>query len=213
VRLVATNAPDRGECFADEALDHLITTLEGASVELHVTGVDQFDRTLAYVLDGDRNVNLEMVSDGFSLASTPDEEDPNRVSILDAEDIAFTSGSGLWAPDACGATRDLPAARFEPESSEVDPAGDDNDDLTGEFVTIVNEGDDTLSLAGWILRDESTRHRYRFGTGVELGPGESLRVPSDAAGWDPGGSPVWNNGGDMALLQLPDGTVIDRWRY
>ena len=38
-------------------------------------------------------------------------------------------------------------------------------------------------------------------------------VTSADPGWDPGGGPVWNNSGDMALLLDRHGRVVARWRY
>lgn len=213
VRLMAINAPDRGECLAEESLDHLIATLKGERVRLEVRGTDQFGRALAYVFDGGRNVNVEMVEAGLSLASTPEADDPHGRQILDAEENAFVSGTGLWADDACGSVGTAPSIGFDPSSSTTDPIGDDSQNLAEELLTIANHGDTTVAMGGWILRDESTRHRYRFPPGFELGARESFSIRSDDPGWDPGGSPVWNNDGDMALLQLPNGTVVDRWRY
>jgi hypothetical protein len=38
-------------------------------------------------------------------------------------------------------------------------------------------------------------------------------VTSDNPGWEPGGTPVWNNDGDMALLLTTGGAVASRQRY
>lgn len=46
-----------------------------------------------------------------------------------------------------------------------------------------------------------------------LEPGGSVRVASGDQGWDPGGRPVWNNGGDTALLLDERGHVVARHRY
>lgn len=211
VRLIATNSPDQDECYADDALDHLIDTLQARTVTVEDFGEDQFGRTLAHVFEGDRHINLEMVSMGLSLASTPRDDDPYGRAILEAEDDAHAQGVGLWSATACG-SGPVPDVDFEVSGSVINPAGPDDEVLDAEMVEIRNEGPRDISLAGWILRDESTRNRFRFGTLV-LGPGESWVVSSADPGWEPGESSVWNNDGDMALLQLPDGTVVARWRY
>lgn len=213
VRLVATNAPDQGECYADQGLDHLIDTLKGATVELEVVGIDQFGRTLAHVFEGTRHLNLEMVGLGLSLASTPDEDDPYRRAVLDAEESAFADGVGLWGPGACGDSNPIPDVAIDVGNSITDPPGADDEDLAAERLVIANEGTSDIDMSGWIVRDESSRHRYEFPSGFLLSPGEEFAVSSNDPNWDPGGGSVWNNGGDMALLQLPDGTVVDRWRY
>jgi endonuclease YncB( thermonuclease family) len=213
VRLVAVNAPDRGECYADSGLDHLIDTLRGRTVGLEVMGEDQFGRTLAHVFDGDRHVNLELVIMGLTLASTPDGGDPHRSAILGAEQTAYEEGAGLWSADACGSEGPVPEVAIVPGRSVIDPAGPDEENMGGETLVIENEGAEAVDLTGWILRDESTRHRFTFPPGVMIDPGQGLEVASSDTAWEPGDSPVWNNSGDMALLQLPDGTIVARWRY
>lgn len=221
VRLVAINAPDQGECYSEEGLDHLIETLKGEQVGLEVAGEDQFDRVLAHVFVGDRHINLEMVDSGLAIASSPGDDDPYREAILAAEDAAFQSGTGLWSPKACGHDGPIPEVNIAGELSVVDPPGPDDEVLGMETIHVVNNGAEQVDLDGWIIRDESTRHRFVFGGRpgdqvtqlAALEPGEAFVVASDDTGWDPGGSSVWNNSGDMVLLQLPDGTVVDRWRY
>ena len=213
VRLAAVNAPELGECFHDEALDHLAQALEGATVRLESLGPDQFERTLAHVFVDDRHANLEMVSAGFALAITPMADDPHGPALLTAEEQAFSSGSGLWAGGACGgddATADL---SIEPGRSVPNPEGPDHEAIEDESIVIVNQSDVATDLAGWVLRDESSRHRHTFPEGATIGPGESWRVTSADPGWSPGGEPVWNNDGDLALLLDPAGNVVSRWRY
>lgn len=213
VRLLATNAPERGECYAADALHHLVDTLVGSEIRLEVFGTDQFDRTLAHVFAGSRHVNLDMVTLGLSLASTPADDDPYGEAILDAERSAYADRVGLWGPEACGGGGDSPELSIAGESSQPDPDGPDDDNLHDEFIVIRNNGDTVVDLGGWAIRDESSRHRFRFADGTEIAPGHELSVSSDSPGWDPGGTPVWNNDGDMALLQKEDGAVVARWRY
>jgi endonuclease YncB( thermonuclease family) len=211
VRLLGINAPDDGECFLEEATEHLIQSLKGSVVGVDRHGEDQFGRTLAYVWQGDDLVNLELVQLGFAIATTPDEAGPPGGSLVVAEQHAYETGIGLWGETVCGASSG--PAEFELDTSAFNPAGPDGDDLTGEFVVVSNTSDRTVDFAGWILRDESSAHRYRFGKGTVLKPGERLQITSADTGWEPGGQPVWNNGGDMALLLDANGRVVARWRY
>lgn len=213
VRLAALNAPELGECFFDVTSAHLTETVLGATVSLELFGTDQFDRTLAHVFAGDRHINLEMVSSGLALASSPDEQDPYRDIMVSTEEEAFESRAGLWAADACGSADGLAEVSIDPDQSEPDPPGPDGARLHDEVMTVVNNGHESVDLTGWTLRDESSRHRFSFPGGTSMEPGEFLEVHSDAVGWDPGGTPVWNNEGDMALLLDPSGTVVSRWRY
>lgn len=211
VRLMGINAPDSGECFYGEAKDHLIDNLKGHNVALEIVGVDQFDRTLAYLWDGNLNVNRDLLARGMAIASTPRDGDRHGAVLLVTEERAYRQGKGLWGED-CG-SRPVPDVRIVEATSTVDPPGPDDQSLGAETITIANEGDEAVSLAGWVLRDESSRHRFVFDDDDILDPGERLTVTSADQGWDPGASPVWNNDGDQAILHDDQGRVVDRWRY
>jgi endonuclease YncB( thermonuclease family) len=204
VRLDGINAPDQDECFYEESTDHLIDTLKDREVGLDVTGEDQFDRVLALVWDGEVSVNQDLVLRGMAIATTPGEDDQ---SLITAEATAYANGEGLWGGCAVG-----PAPDVEIESLAFDPAGPDDEVLDAESVVLVNRDSIPVDLEGWVLRDESSRHRYRFDD-VTLEPGEGVTVTSAHPGWSPGGSAVWNNEGDMALLLDENGRVVARYRY
>lgn len=210
IRLAGINAPDKGECYAEESTDHLIDSLKFATVTLEILDTDQFGRTLAHVFAGNRHVNLELVEKGLAIANGVT-DDPYGDELIAAENQAYGAGAGLWGGTACGFTGAIPDVEFEAGISVTNPPGPDDQELNEEKVVIVNTSNSEVALDGWILRDESTRHRYSFHGGLD--PGDRFAVTSNDSGWDPGDSPVWNNDGDMALLQLPDGTVVDRWRY
>ncbi len=211
VRLIGINAPDRGECQAQESLDHLIDTLKGRKVRIEEHGTDQFGRVLGVVFEGERNINLELVQLGLAIATTPGDQGLGNVYVL-AENEAFNARVGLWSAEACNGGP-VPRIEIDTNSSNVDPRGPDDEQLGSEIIVISNRDNTTVDLSGWILRDESSRHRYEFVAGTQLDPGDSIAISSDDPKWDPGGSSVWNNGGDMALLQDSNGAVIARWRY
>ena len=209
VRLLGVNAPEDGECFDDESRDHLIETLKGRDVHLEVHDIDQFGRTLAVVWDGERDVNLELVSLGLAIATTPETGDPDFTA---AESRAAAEGLGLWAKDACGGGP-IPEIVIDQTESVADAPGPDDENLNEELVAIRNEGDKKVSLNGWVLRDESSRHRFTFPAGTQIEADETLTISSENPGWDPGGSPVWNNDGDIVILLDRQGRVVDYWRY
>ncbi|MCI0542908.1 MAG: lamin tail domain-containing protein [Actinobacteria bacterium] len=205
VRLHGLNAPENGECHDTEATEGLTTAVLGAVVRLTTKGEDQFGRLLAVVWRGEVSINLGLVTEGLAIATTPDSGDPT--TMIEAEERAYRDGLGLWG--ACGVGQ-APAVIIDQVVN--DPPGPDGEDLGGERVVVINSGDTAVDLAGWSLRDESSRHRHRFDD-VVLEPGESLVVTSADSGWEPGGGPVWNNDGDMALLLDERGRVVSRYRY
>jgi endonuclease YncB( thermonuclease family) len=210
VRLLGINAPEVGECMHDEAATALVQALEGHEIIVEAHGLDQFERTLAYVWADGLSVNLELVVAGLAIATTAEADEELGDELLSAEQQSFEAGSGLW--DGCDSAGSS-ALELEVDTSGHDPPGPDEEALEEEVVTLANLGTAPVELGGWVLRDESSAHRYRFAPGSTLAPGEELEIASSDVGWDPGDSPVWSNGGDMALLLDPDGGVVSRARY
>ena len=212
VRLMGVNAPEQDECHYQDSTDHLAGLIDGESVALEVISTDQFDRTLAYVwLDG-LLVNQELVSGGFAIATTPSQDGvPHGEVLLAAEDVAFEAGLGLWSETVCGSTGPLPEVVVDARASMFDPSGPDEDVLGEEWVSLTSV--ETVDAGSWTVRDESSQHRCHLPTGTTIAQGAGLTVTSADGCWDPGGSPVWNNGGDMILVLDDSGTVVERHRY
>ncbi len=164
--------------------------------------------------DGATNLNLELVSGGHAIAIATDHD--LLPDFLAAEDDAIRLERGLWAPTACG-----PELVHSVSISYVEPDAPGRDDTNpnGEFVLITNEGD-PIDLTGWMLRDESSVHRYTFPTGFVLDTDGVTRVrsgcgvddPPDVLYWCAEG-PVWTNAGDTVLLLEPSGAIADVERY
>lgn len=211
LRLVGVNAPENDECGHQESLEYLIDEVGDAEVAFETVGSDQFGRSLAQVWVGRSHVNRDLVASGHAIATTLDADDPYRSAILAAEADASATGLGIWSATACGATGDLPDIVIE--SADPDPAGRDEDDLVGESVVLANVGTVPIDLGGWGLRDESSRHRFVFRPDTWLAPDQTIEVTSADPGWDPGGSPVWNNDGDLVLLTEPSGRIVAHLRY
>ena len=210
VRLAGINAPEVDECHHEESHDRLRTLVDGRRVEFEVVDIDQFGRSLAHIWLDARYVNLSLVAEGYAIATSSD-GDARGAELIDAEESAARRGLGIWADDACGRSDPLPPITIE--DVRPDPPGPDEEDLAGEEVTLSNDGEGAVDLSGWMLRDESSRHRYEFPEGTWLGSRESVTVTSGDPGWTPGGSPVWNNGGDMVIVLDPSGRIVDHLRY
>ena len=209
LRLAGINAPEAGECWADESRAAL-ERIAGERVSVHGDERDRFGRRLGTVFAGSIDVNLEMIRQGHAIALTEGGE-----SAIAAEEVAVAARSGLWSPVACG-----PGTRIDVTVSEIvfDPPGPDAEDLDREYVVVTNQGP-AADLTGWTLRDESSAHRFRFPDGFRLEAGATVVVRTGCGDDTPeelhwcADGPIWNNAGDMALLLDPAGTVVDRRRY
>lgn len=90
-------------------------------------------------------------------------------------------------------------------------------ELEGEYVQIVNQGTETVSLDNWSLTD-AIGHIYRF-SAVSLGPAEGIKL------WTKIGTdtktdlywqyivPIWNDTGDTATLRDQYGRIVDVYEY
>jgi endonuclease YncB( thermonuclease family) len=214
IRLLGINAPERNECWADESRNALTAATANRSLTVVGDDIDQYGRTLAYVYDGATNVNLAQVVEGHALIVASDHD--LLPEFLAAEDDAVRLERGLWAWGSCG-------ERLEHEVSiwviEPDAPGRDDTNPNGEFVAITNGGE-PIDLGGWMLRDESSVHRYTFPSGTVLGTGAIASVRSGCGTDEPpellywcADGPVWTNSGDTALLLEPSGAIADRERY
>lgn len=215
VRLLGLNAPERAECLGDEAASQLAALLSDTALTLEgPIGNDQFGRELRYARAGGADAGEAMIDLGLALATSDDH--PRRQAYADAEAQAVEGELGMWASDACGSPSSAP---LEITAVEFNAPGDDASNPNGEWITIRNEGSEPMVLRDWGIRDESSRHRYEF-PDVTLGGGDSLTVfsgcgddrPPTELYWCAEGA-VWNNGGDTALLQDPNGRVVDRVIY
>lgn len=220
VRLIGTNSPEGGECYAAEATGGLAALVEGMPVLLEpdTTDRDQFGRLLRYVWTIDRLlVNEVTVEEGWALAREYPPDTARAAQLESAQERASRSSAGLWAPDACGAPNpsDVRIVHIE-----YDAEGNDNFNLNGEWVVITNADDVPVDLTGWVLKDESATHRYSFPSGFDLQPDATVNIHTgcgtDSAGvlyWCVTGSAVWNNSGDTAFLLDPDGNIVYSLSY
>lgn len=211
VRLLGVNAPERGDCRAEEARLALQGMLRDRRLSLSEWGRDQYGRMLAYLVADGELVNRRLLADGWAIAVSG--EHPLLEPFLQAEEAAYATRTGLWAADACGPEASQVAVVIE--HLEPDPPGRDEDPAAGEYLRLVNQGTEAADLSGWVVRDESSVHRYRFPTGTMLAPGAVVVVRSvcGAAEHCFGGEAVWSNGGDTALLLDSRGNIVHRLRY
>lgn len=219
VRLIGINTPESGECFSDEAslaLGGLLAD-EVVTMTADTTDRDQYDRLLRYLwLDRGTLVNEVMVRGGHAQARDFPPDSLHAPRIAAAQVSAQVEAIGIWAEDACGPPigADLRVIDVLP-----DPPGSDTDNLAGEWVDIVNVGSDEVSLQGWTLKDESSRHRYRFPENFVIPARATVRVRTGCGRDDDetlhwcSGSAVWNNEGDTAFLLEPNGNIVSFYNY
>ncbi len=99
VRLLAINAPEKGDPYSVEARDKLRSLIEGKDVVLRFDQEkeDHYGRQLAYVFSGKTNINLVMVEEGLAWSYIVPPNDQYQYEIEMAEDHAKQSRIGIWS--------------------------------------------------------------------------------------------------------------------
>ena len=147
--------------------------------------------------------------------------DPGSNASLEQRAVIWTA-TGTVAdatPSATARSTATPTATASDEPSlaiaeiHADAAGDDWENLDGEYLVLENQGQTALNLTGWTVSDASGA-TYTFPAGVTLQPGSTVTLytgdgtDSATARYWGAGRPVWNNGGDTITVSASNGTTV-----
>lgn len=94
VRLAQIDAPEKNQAFGQSAKKALSKYVFGKSVKLRLSGKDNYKRDLAEVFVDDKNINKEMVVDGYAWAYREYMKDPEYAQL---EESAKIGAKGLWS--------------------------------------------------------------------------------------------------------------------
>lgn len=165
-----------------------------------------FDRLLRYVLVEGESVNEALLRRGH--ARVFESSFTNRSVYRDLVADAMAADREVRSFE--GSSRASAATSVAVSATQIDAPGSEFDNLDAETVTLLNTGNEPLSLAGWTVRD-TTMHVFTFGD-RDLAPGETVTIVTGEGeatrstvywGRD---APVWNNNDDRVIVQRADGT-------
>ena len=89
-----------GQPHGEESWKALENKVMGKQVRLDILDIDKYRRMVGMIWLGDRNINLEMVREGFAEAFIEYLKPPYRAHFLDAERDAKSARHGIWSlPD------------------------------------------------------------------------------------------------------------------
>ena len=209
----------RGACHSREAtaaLERLVDRARGrvrlAAIDLDRTDLGRRKRRHVALRIGGRWVDagLALLEKGHVLWLPNNGENAWNDLYGQAARRGSLTGRHLFDPDHCGAG---PSAGATPlVRVNYDAEGNDAQNVSGEWVRVGNDGAAPLDLGGWWVRDSALR-RATFPAGVQVAPGDSVRVrvgSGEADGRDffwglP--RPVFENRGDGGYLFDPQGDL------
>lgn len=102
VRLYGIDAPETrkpdtpGQPFGESAKRVLMNKIMGRSVTVEIVDVDQYKRAVVVLRYSGRDINREMVAEGFAWAYRQYLKGPYASEYIDAEQLARTRRVGLW---------------------------------------------------------------------------------------------------------------------
>ncbi len=180
VRLLGINSPERGEIGFEEAKEFLEDLILEEEVVLEITGKDKYYRTLAYVHLGNKNVNVEMVEEGFANYYFYSDGEKYSEELMDAWEKCLENGKNL-----CEKSQDVCA-----------------DCIYVKGETIVNSCNLYCDVGGWEIHSEG-RKKFVFSEQV-LKTGEKVGFEIDLT--NSGGSLFLRDGEEKLVLW--EGVII-----
>ncbi|MDA2936356.1 thermonuclease family protein [Patescibacteria group bacterium AH-259-L05] len=100
VRLIGINAPEKGECYYEEARTALASLVEGERVRLETgsSDVDVYGRWLRYVyVSGDVFVNRYLLRNGYAQTDLDPHNKQYDQDFISAREEALRQDRGLWS--------------------------------------------------------------------------------------------------------------------
>jgi endonuclease YncB( thermonuclease family) len=85
-----------GQPYGEDAFRALVGKLQRQRVRLEIMAVDKYKRSVAIIWIGSRNINKEMVQDGWAWAYRQYLDRPYASEYITAEEQARAKRSGLW---------------------------------------------------------------------------------------------------------------------
>ena len=86
-----------GQPYGEEAQKALKDKIMGKQVKLEILDIDKYRRMVCMVWLDDRNINLEMVREGYAEAFIEYLKPPCRVEFMKAEQEARAGGKNIWS--------------------------------------------------------------------------------------------------------------------
>jgi micrococcal nuclease len=96
-----------GQPYGEESWKALESKIMGKQVKLDILDIDKYRRMVGMIWLDDRNINLEMVTEGYAEAYLEYLEPPYRSEFIEAERKAKSAKKGIWSLQAYERPRDF----------------------------------------------------------------------------------------------------------
>ncbi|MEE2752328.1 MAG: thermonuclease family protein [Myxococcota bacterium] len=217
VRLAGVNTPELSpmEPYAIEARDATERFLSATEITLHLgaTERDGYGRLIAGASVDGKSLSEHLIGLGLAhlFLIPPIEPGQSSEALLEAQAKARNANRGIWSNN--NFRGDLHITSFH-----ANAAGDDRENVNGEYLRVCNIASHPLSLEGYALTDASgnrwvlpamtvpTGHTIRIHSGKGINQTDHKAQLTVYLG-NPG--PIWNNTYDKATLYDRYGRIMD----
>lgn len=221
VRLLGINTPEKGQPYYEEATNRLKELIEGKEVSLEkdVDDKDQYGRLLRFIFYNNKNINVEMVKEGYATVYIVGANTKYKTELENAWQECLENKVNLCKPpseeNVCDKTC-IGISYFHWNAE-----GDDCYNLNDEYVTFINSCSYSCDLTAWTVKDEAN-HIYTYPSFtlesnaiVTLYTGCGTNTATKLY-WCSSGytcNAIWNNDGDTLFLRDGDGNLIFDYSY
>ncbi len=197
IRLLGINTPEKKEPYYSEAKEFLTNLVLNKTVELEYGSerLDKYNRTLAYILLEERNVNADLVRNGLANIYIYD-TDRHTAEFREAWNTCMRTGGNL-----CEKSGDKCAGCIELKDLDV---------KNQKFV-LHNKCDFECKLANWTIKDEGRKKFYLQNFVIGGKRGVSIIVGDKTSNdnilyWKE--EYVWTETGDTLFLRDEKGKLV-----
>jgi len=86
-----------GQPYGEKSWMALDAKIMGKQVRLNIIDIDRYKRMVGVIWIGERNINLEMVKEGYAEAYVEYLKEPYRAQFMQAEREARSAKRGIWS--------------------------------------------------------------------------------------------------------------------
>ena len=201
VRLLGINTPEKGEIFYGEAKEFLESKIGLKMIRMKAgkEDTDRYGRKLRYVFYDGKNVNVEIVREGYGNFYFPSGKDKYYSEFVNSWESCLDAGKNICEKSkACAECITL--KRLDVKSQEV---------------VISNRCEKPCDLKGWTLKDEGRKifvfPEFVLKTDVKILVGEGENQ-GESLYWS-GEEYVWTQTGDSLFLRDDEGKLVLWWSY
>jgi micrococcal nuclease len=199
-RLLGINTPEKGEFLYSLAKEYLVKRIENKTIKLVFSNEkkDRYGRVLAYVYFENKNINQELIKNGFANPYFPSSKDKNFNSFLSSWEECTLIRNNL-----CENSKDICANCIQLK----------NLNLEKETILLYNSCDFSCDLENWTIKDEGRKiftfpfFKLESNSELEIITANDSGVFKNKIYWT-SNDYVWTDSGDTIFIRDSKGKLV-----